>query len=38
MKGKVERNQDELTRLAEVEEADFINPFGADKVAGQVAL
>ena len=38
LKGKVDKKQEELTRMAEVEEADFLDPFGADRGAGQAAL
>ena len=38
MKGKVDKKQEELTRMAEVEEADFLDPFGADRGAGRAAL
>ena len=35
MREKVDRKQEELARLAEVAEADFLGPVGADRVAGQ---
>ena len=38
LKGKGDRKQEELTRMAEVKEAEFIDPFGADQGTGQAAL
>ena len=35
LREKVDRKQEELARLAEVAEADFLGPVGADRVAGQ---
>ena len=35
LREKVDRKQEELARLAEVEEADFLDPVGADRGAGQ---
>ena len=38
LKGKVDRKQEELTRMAEVEEVNFIDHFGAPQGTGQAAL
>ena len=35
LREKVDRKQEELARLAEVEEADFLGTVGADRVAGR---
>ena len=34
LRGRVDRKQEELTRMAEVAEADFLDPFAADRGAG----
>ena len=35
LREKVDRKQEELAQLAEMSEADFLGPVGADRVAGQ---